>query len=166
MRACIVVRKSDPSSAVGFPNFLEDNCQTKNGCVSLRIDYSALFKWYDSSFSEKNRRSFAWKCFVRKQLLLDLAHLETPIQWTAVYFRAYTRKSTIHHLSRCHRRVSKHRERIFGAFLSTNRHEPFFERLKNCVGSNANKFLLTVKYSCNIECVLIPLMPKVVSISR
>ena len=33
----------------------EDNWQT-NGCVSLRIDYSALFWWYDcdmSSFSEK-----------------------------------------------------------------------------------------------------------------
>ena len=31
MRARIVVMKSDPSSAIGFPDFLEDNCQT-NGC--------------------------------------------------------------------------------------------------------------------------------------
>ena len=45
---------------------------------------------------------------------------------------------SIHHLSRCHRRISKHRDRNFGVFLSTNRHEPFFERLTNCVGSNAN----------------------------
>ena len=42
----------------------------------------------------------AWKCFVCEQLLLELAHLEIPTQSTAVYFRAYTRKSTIHHLSR------------------------------------------------------------------
>ena len=38
-----------------IPDFLEDNWQT-NGCVAYRIDYSALFKWYDcnmSSFSEK-----------------------------------------------------------------------------------------------------------------
>ena len=91
-------------------------------------------------FFRKNRRSFAWKCFVREQLLLDLAHLETPIQSTAVYFRAHTLESTIHHLWRCHRRISKHHDCIFGAFLSTNRYEPFFERLTNCVRSNANKF--------------------------
>ena len=89
-------------------------------------------------FFRKNRR--AWKCFVREQLLLDLAHLETPIQSTAVYFRAHTRKPTIHQVSRCHRRCSKHFICIYGAFLLTNRHEPFFERLENCVGSNANKF--------------------------
>ena len=55
-------------------------------------------------FFGRNRRSFAWKCFVREQLLLDLVHLETPIQSTAVYFRAHTCKSTNHHLPRCHRR--------------------------------------------------------------
>ena len=53
---------------------------------------------------------------------------------------AHRRKSTIHHLSRCYRRVSKHCDCIFKAFLSTNCHEPFFERLTNCVGSNANTF--------------------------
>ena len=63
-------------------------------------------------FSEKNRPSFAWKCLVPEQLLLDLAHLETVRNTTS----------------------------IFEAFLSTNRYEPFFERLTNCVGSNANKF--------------------------
>ena len=35
MRARIVMVKNDPSSAVGFPDFLEDNWQT-NGCVQLR----------------------------------------------------------------------------------------------------------------------------------
>ena len=101
---------------------------------------------------------------MREQLLLDLAHLETPIQSTAVYFRAHTRKSMIHHLSRCHRRVSKRRVRIFGAFLSANQQDPFFEQLTNyVVGSNASIFLL-VKCSCNIE--RMPLMPNVVPISR
>ena len=38
----IVVVNSDLSSAVGFPDFLEDNWQT-NGCVPVRIDCSALF---------------------------------------------------------------------------------------------------------------------------
>ena len=42
VRTRIVVVKSDPSSAVGFPDFLKDNWQ-KNGCVALRIDCSVLF---------------------------------------------------------------------------------------------------------------------------
>ena len=46
---------------------------------------------------------------------------------------------------------SKHHDRIFGAFLSTNQHEQNF---------------LTVNCSCNIECMLVLLMPMVVSISR
>ena len=55
MRDRIVVVKSDQSSAVVFPDFLEDNWKT-NGCVLLRIDWSELFYWHDcdmSSFSEK-----------------------------------------------------------------------------------------------------------------
>ena len=55
MRARIVVVKSDPSWAVGFPDFLEDNWQS-NDFVPLRIDCFALFKWYNcdmSSLSEK-----------------------------------------------------------------------------------------------------------------
>ena len=42
MTARIVVVKSDPSSAVDYPDFLEDNWET-NGCVPLKIDYPALF---------------------------------------------------------------------------------------------------------------------------
>ena len=79
---------------------------------------------------------------MREQLLLDLAHLETLIQSTAVYFRAHMRKS------RRHRRVSKQRDCIFAAFLSANRHEPIFERLTNYVKSN--QIFLTVKCSCKI----------------
>ena len=76
----------------------------------------------------------------KQAIKLDLARLETPIQSTAVSFRANKRKSTIHYLSPCHRRVSKHRNHIFGVFFSTNRQEPFFERLTNCMESKANKF--------------------------
>ena len=36
---------------------------------------------------------------------------------TAIYFRAHTRKSTIHHLSRCHSRDSNHRDCISEAFF-------------------------------------------------
>ena len=111
-------------------------------------------------------RSFAWKCFVRDLLfLLHLAHLETPIQSTAVYFRAHAHISTIHHLSRCHRR-SKHSDRIFGAFLSTNWHEPFFWAIDKLCGIQRQQIFLTVKCSCNIEWTLVPLMPKIISISR
>ena len=39
----------------------------------------------------------------------------------------------------------------------------FFERLTNC--PMRTHFFLTIKCSCNIECMLVPLMPKVVSIS-
>ena len=73
----------------------------------------------------KNRQPYAWKCFVREQLLLDLNYLETPMQLTAVYFRGHTHKSTIHHLSRCQKFISKHRYHIFLTFLLTNRHELF-----------------------------------------
>ena len=43
VRSRIVVVQSDPSSVVGFPEFLEDNWQT-NGCVPLRIDCSACLE--------------------------------------------------------------------------------------------------------------------------
>ena len=137
---CLKIQLFEPmcdnaSSAVVFPDYLEGNWQT-NGCVPLRIDCSTLFKWDDCDISSFFSKKQAIICLeVREQILLDLAHLETSLQSTAVYIRAHTRKSTIHNLSRCHRRVSKHRDRIFGAF----QHEPFFGRLTNCVGSNENK---------------------------
>ena len=114
----------------------------------------------------KNRRSFAWKCFVREQFLLVLAHLETPIQSNVVYFRAHMCKSTIHHLSRCHRGVSKHRDCIFRAFPSSNRHKSFFWAIDKLCEIQREQIFLTFKCSCNIQCMLVPLMPQVVSISR
>ena len=115
----------------------------------------------------KNRQSFAWKCFVCEKLLLDLTHLETPIQSAAVYFQAHTRKSTIHNLPQCHRRVSKQRDPIFGAFLSPNRPRAFFFwAIDKLCEIQCEQIFLTFKCSCNIECMLVPLMPKVVSISR
>ena len=121
-----------------FTNFDVDylnNSASKNLIQFLAMkdhpSRTSVYRWC----GEFKRRLFACKCFVCEQLLLDLAHLETPIPSTAAYFRAHTRKSTIYH-----RRVSKHRDRIFRGFLASNRHETFFERLTNCVGSNANKF--------------------------
>ena len=108
--------------------------------------------------------NFCWICLVFETPIQSTgvyyrAHtrvFETPIQPTAVYFQAHKHKSTIYHLSRCHRRVSKHRDRIFEAFLSTNRHKPLFERLTNCVGSKREQIFLTVKCSSNIECMAGP----------
>ena len=87
VKARIAVVKSDPPSAVGVPDFLEDKWQ-RNSYVPLRIDgfcVVLVVRLRNVQFFRKNRRSFAWKCFVREQLLLDLAYLETPIQSTAVY---------------------------------------------------------------------------------
>ena len=83
-------------------------CTTQNWlfCVILVVQLRHVHFFF------KNRLSFAWKCFMREQLLLDLAHLETTIQSTVVYLRAHIRKSTIGHLSWSHRRVSKQRDRM------------------------------------------------------
>lgn len=71
--------KNDPSSAVGFPDFLEDNWQI-NGCVPLRIDCSSGTIATCPVFPKKQ----SIICFLREQLLLDISHLETPIQSTFV----------------------------------------------------------------------------------
>ena len=86
VRARIVGMKIDPSLAVGFP------------------DRSELTRYSSGTIATcpvfpKKQAIICWKFFVREQLLLDLTHLETPIQSTAVYFWAHTGKSTIHHLS-------------------------------------------------------------------
>ena len=116
-------------------------------------------------FFRKNRRSFAWKCFVHEQILLDLAHLETPIKSTAAYFRPHTRKSTIQHLLRSHRRISKYQDRIFGVPFDQSTRTFFWANKKLC-GIQPEQIFLTVNYSCYIQCILVPLMPEVVSISR
>lgn len=79
MRDRIVVVKSDPFSAVGFPDFLEDKCQS-NDCVPIRIDMYSFFP--------KNQ---AIICCLRS---------------------GFTHKTTIHHVPRCHKTVSKHRDLI------------------------------------------------------
>ena len=106
------------------------------------------------------------KCFVCEHFLLDLAHLETYIQSTAVYFRAHTRKSTIDHLSRCHRRVSKHSDRILELLFRPIDTSLFLSDWQKMCGIQLEEIFFTVKCSYNIECMLVPLMPKVVSISR
>ena len=73
-------------------------------------------------------RLFAWKCLVREQ-----------ISWL-ILKHSYKRLL----------RFSKQRHRIFGAFHSTNRHEPLSERLTNCVGSNANKLF----WQSNVHAIL------------
>ena len=58
--ARIVVVKSDPSSAVDFPDFLEENWQT-NGWVPLRIDCSVLQAVVFLSISfDQSARAFFW----------------------------------------------------------------------------------------------------------
>ena len=104
---------------------------TVQRCSSITIATCPVFP--------KKRAIICLEVFRARSTFVEFGSL-WPIQSTAVCFRSHTRKSMIHHLSRCHRRVSKHRDRIFGAFFSTNRRKTFFERLTNSVGSNANKF--------------------------
>ena len=42
----------------------------------------------------------------------------------------------------------------------------FFRAIDKLFGIQREQIFLTVKFSCNIECMLVPLMPQVVSISR
>ena len=83
---------------------------------------------------------------MREQLSLVLAHLKTPIQLTAVYFRAHVRKSTIHHLSRCHRRsyfwgISfDQREQIFFDIQMSQSHDKSQNDLVISVGAQHQWF--------------------------
>ena len=101
MRACFVVVKSDPSSVVGFPYFLEYNWQT-NGCVPLRIDSFALLSWYDcnkSSFLDKTgdhllgsalcSNNFYW-------IWLILKFLYSRLLFTFRLIRVHSRFNTCH----------------------------------------------------------------------
>ena len=81
VRARIVAVKSDPSSAVSFPDFLEDNWQT-NGWVPLRIDYCSRCTIATCPLFPKKQAIIC----LEVQLLLDLAHLETPIQLTVKFY--------------------------------------------------------------------------------
>ena len=74
---------------------------------------------------------------------LDLAHLETPIQSTADYFRAHRRKSTIS----CH-----------DAFKSISFDQStwaFFWAIDKLCGMQREQICLIVKCSCSIECMLV-----------
>ena len=100
-----------------------------------------MLKWNNRhmiSFAEE--KGHQW--FFHKQLSLDLARFQWLTRCTVALFRAHTHRSMIRHLWRSYKRLLKHRHRIFGTFLCTNRHEPFFERLSNCAGSNENKSFL------------------------
>ena len=85
----------------------------------LAISVGAQHQWFP-----EQQRIFDEIHEIRLGVNYDLGwiHLTIDKHWSLM---AHTRKSTIHHLSRCHRRVSKHRDSIFEAFLSTNWHEPF-----------------------------------------
>lgn len=114
LRARIVVVKSDASSPVGSPNFLKVNDKQIIG-------------------------SF----LVSEQLFSDLVHHEIPIQSTVVYFRAHTHTSTMYHMSVCHKRVSKHRYRIFWAFSSARDWQILWDPKRTD--------FFTVKCLCNFE---------------
>ena len=132
MRARFVMVKSDPSLAFGFPDFLRDNWQT-NGCVPLRIVCSVLFYWYDcdmSSLSEKTGNHLLGRAACASNFCWIWHSLKHPYSLLLFSFRLIRVNPQF---ITCHRRVSKYRYRMVGAFLWTNRHEPFFERLTNCV---------------------------------
>lgn len=77
----------------------------------------------------KNRPLFAWICFAREQFLLISAHWKTPIQSTAYFLWVHTRKSTIYYLSRCYKRVLKHRYRNILTFFSIIQDDFYFDKL-------------------------------------
>ena len=139
VRTRIVVVQSDPSSVIGFPDFLENNWQT-NSFLPLRIDCSALFYWYDcdmSGFSEKTgdhllgsdscARNFYW-------IWLILKHPYSGLPFTFGLIRVNSQFIT------CQDVIDVFRSTAI-VFL-----DHFFRPidtslfLSDCVGSNANKF--------------------------
>lgn len=99
-------------------------------------------------FFRRNKRSFASKCFVREQFLLDLAHLERLRQSTAVYFRAHSS------------------DVFWSTAIVFIKHffRPIDMSLFSAIGQRT--FFLTVTSSCKIECMLVPLISKDTLISR
>ena len=106
VRARIVVVKSDPSSASWkttgkqMPNHSE---LTVLRCSSATITTCQVFP-------KKTGDHLLESASCAGNFCLGLAHFETPIQSTAVYFRA-------------HRRVSKHRVRIFALITLVTVHD-------------------------------------------
>ena len=86
----------------------------------------------------KNMRSFAWKCFVCKQLLLDLAHLRLLFTFGLICVNP--------RFIICHDVIDVFLEHFFQPIDTSF----FFERLTNCVGSNANKFF----WQSNVHAIL------------
>ena len=136
-------------------------CTTQNWlfCVVLVIWLRHV------QFFRKNRRPFAWKCFVREQLLFDLAHLKTPIQSTAVYFRIIRvnpRSITCHDAIDVFRSTATvFLEHFFrpidmSLFLSDWQIVCVHAILNVLCGIQRKQIFLTVKCSCNIECMLVP----------
>ena len=89
--------------------------------------------------------------FTKKQANMCLEVLSARANFVGFgsSWNIFSRKSRIYHLSRYHKPVSKHRDRIVGSFLP-NQHESFVERLTNCMGSNANKFF----WQSNVHAIL------------
>ena len=79
----------------------------------------------------KSREPFGWKCFVREQFLLASLHLKTPKSRLLFIF------GLIHIMSRCRRRVSKHRYRIFLYF---------FQLIELCEIQCEQIFQISIKY--------------------
>ena len=160
---CHVV-KSDPSSAVGLPDFLEDNWQT-NGWLPLWIDCSALFQQYDcdmSSFSEKRGDHLLGSALCASNfslIWLIMKHPYSRLLFTFGLIRLNPRFIT------CHDIIDVFRIVFLEHFLRPIDTSLFLAIGKVC-GIQREKIFLTVKCSCNIEYMLVPLMPNVVSISR
>lgn len=75
---------------------------------------------------------------------------------TAVYFRVHAQKSIL-----CFKTCLEAPYLHFFAFFQINSHVPAFKRFSNCVGFTKNKPLCQLnKCSCNMERMLVPLMPK------
>lgn len=132
--------KSNSSSEVEFPGFLEDNWR-KMVMFHSKLTALCCLSGTVATCSVLPRKQAA---ICLGQFSLDSALFEIPIQSTAVNFGAYTRNSTIHHLSVYHRRISKHSDRIFfSIYADQSTRTFFFERLKNCVRFNVNIFFLS-----------------------
>ena len=158
VRARIVVVKSDPSFAVGFPDFLEDNWQT-NVCVPLFCVVLVVRLQHVQFFRKKTGHHLLGSASCPNNfcsIWLILKHPYSRLLFTYRLIRVNSRSIT------CHDFIEA--QRLYYWSISCDQSTRAFFNDWQIMWDPMEQIFFTIKCSCNIECMLVALMPKVVSI--
>ena len=119
---------------VWFSRFLGRQLANKWLCTTQNLLFCIVLgvRLQHVQFFGKNRQSFAWKCFVLEQLLLNFAHLENPysrLLFTFGLIRVNPRFITCHDVIDVFQSTPIEFLEHFFRPINTSH---FFERLTNC----------------------------------